>query len=98
MTRKFFSAITIIVFILTALGISALVWFPREASNPQVKKPQRQTQVITPQRLVAERIIPEDIEMEPVAYEERITAKVGLDTGEILVSLITDNFDEDPEE
>ncbi|MDR2535926.1 MAG: pallilysin-related adhesin [Treponema sp.] len=98
MTRKFFRVITVITFLLTAFGIGALIWFPREPSNLPVKKQQRQTKVIVPQTGGTEQMIPEDVEIELIAYEERITAKAALNDGELLVSLLTNNFDDDPEE
>ncbi|MDR0561723.1 MAG: pallilysin-related adhesin, partial [Spirochaetaceae bacterium] len=100
MTRKFFRTITGFVFLITALGSAALIWLPREPPSPPAKKQQRQTKVIVPQNpgLTAEQTDPDLSEAEPAAYEERITAKTALNSGEILVSLLTANFDEDPEE
>ncbi|MDR2494581.1 MAG: pallilysin-related adhesin [Spirochaetaceae bacterium] len=97
MTRKIFKALTVTVFILTALGIGALVWLPKDPTGTPVKK-QRQTKIITPLKISAETPAASLPEPESVSYAERFTAKVPLGEGEILVSLLTANLDKDAEE
>lgn len=83
--------------LLIAGGIFGLIRFPRETPAP-VKKQQRQTKVVIPQNIGQTSSIPEDLLESGAALEDRISAKISLNAGEILVSVLTANFDEDPEE
>ncbi|MDR2517844.1 MAG: pallilysin-related adhesin, partial [Spirochaetaceae bacterium] len=101
MTRKIFRALTVMVFILTALGIGALVWIPRDPAGAGVKKQQRQTKIITPQKISGETPVEAEDPPEAASYlvqEERLTAKIPLNDAEILAGLLTGNFDQDPQE
>jgi flagellar motor protein MotB len=71
--------------------------FPHNFSRPHKRKEQRQTQVIIPQA-VSLPASGSGIVEERLPYEAYIQTKVALDEGEILVSLLTDDFDGDPGE
>ncbi|MDR0628159.1 MAG: pallilysin-related adhesin [Treponema sp.] len=97
MNRQFFSIVTSIIFITLSLSIGALIMFPRHFSRPYKGKEQRQTQVVIPQE-VSLRSSGSGMVEERLPYEAYIQTKVALDEGEILVSLLTDDFDGDPGE
>ncbi|MDR1985995.1 MAG: pallilysin-related adhesin [Treponema sp.] len=97
MNRQFFRILTSIIFITLSLGIGGLILFPRHFSSPSKRKEQRQTQVIIPQE-VSLGSSGSGIVEERLPYEAYIQTKVALDVGEILVSLLTDDFDGAPGE
>ncbi|MDR3166409.1 MAG: pallilysin-related adhesin [Treponema sp.] len=94
MTTNFIKIITFVFFIGTALGIGALVLFPNDFFLPQKGREIKQTRVIIPQEVLDD-LREAGNTAERLAYEESIKAKVALEDGEILVTLITDDFDGD---
>jgi flagellar motor protein MotB len=95
-----------IIFTMTGLGIGALVMFPQLASPflrlLQLSKPpqsgeQWQTQVIIPSEMRVQASAQGIVE-ERIPYEAHLRAKVALDEGEMLVTLLADDFDGIPGE
>jgi hypothetical protein len=97
MTKSFIKILTLIVFTGTALGIGALVLFPNDFFGPQRGKETKQTRIVIPRELLDE-LRDSDSTAERLAYEDRVNAKVALDDGEILVTLLTEDFDGDMQE
>jgi hypothetical protein len=96
MTRKILKVIAIIVFALAALGIGALLIFPVSWSGK--KGPSfREARIIIPRALAAGRDV-EDTQPELLAREDGMTVKAALKEGEALVSVLNENFDDDPQE
>jgi hypothetical protein len=87
--------VTIIVFLLTAAGIAAFVFFPGNFFHPPAPREIKQTRVIErgEARADAER---SGVIDENVMYE--VNAKIALESGEILVTVLSENFDDDPQE
>ncbi|MDR3334539.1 MAG: pallilysin-related adhesin [Treponema sp.] len=86
------------IFLLTAVGIWALVWFPGHFFHPPQGKEQRQTRVVVPRESTAQDAGDSGIFEEQVAYEDNIRTKVSLGTGEVLVSVLTEELDGDAAE
>jgi hypothetical protein len=97
MTKSFIRILTLIVFIGTALGIGALVLFPNDFFRSQRGKETKQTRIVIPRELLGE-LQDSGGTAERLAYEDRVTAKVAMDDGEILVTLLTEDFDGDMQE
>ncbi|MDR3114042.1 MAG: pallilysin-related adhesin [Treponema sp.] len=97
MNRQFFRALTGIIFITLSLGMGVLIMFPHYFSRSPRSKEQRQTKVIIPQG-VPLGASGSDLVEERLPYEAYIQTKVALDEGEMLVSLLTDDFDGVPGE
>jgi hypothetical protein len=91
MTKRIFKGITIAVFTATALAIGALLIMPKDFFRP--RRNRTQTRIIIPQstdgnyesRNSAERL----------AYEDSMTAKITLDEGEAVVTVLTQDFNND---
>ncbi|MDR2398103.1 MAG: pallilysin-related adhesin [Spirochaetaceae bacterium] len=92
MTRKFFRLLTGMVFITLGLALGALRLFPQYFFRPSRGKEQRQTQVIIPQALNASFPGRPGGE-ERLPYEAYMQTKVALQEGELLISLLTEDFD-----
>ncbi|MDR2393614.1 MAG: pallilysin-related adhesin [Treponema sp.] len=97
MNRQFSRVFTSIIFIITGLGVGALMLFPHRFTSPQKRKDQRQTQLIIPQ-VVSLGSPGSGIPEEHRSYEAYIQTKVALEEGEVLVSLLTEDFDGFPGE
>ncbi|MDR3139334.1 MAG: pallilysin-related adhesin [Treponema sp.] len=97
MTKNFIKIITAAAFIGTALGIGALVLFPHDFLQPQRGREIKQTRVIIPQAL-SEELRDGDNMAEQIAYEESLRGKAALDEGEILLTLLAEDFDGDMQE
>jgi hypothetical protein len=96
MTKKTFKVITIIVFAFTALGIGALVFFPVSLGGKK-HTPPGEPRIIIPRALLANGAADEG-QSERLAREDDMMAKAALEEGEILVALLNENFDDDPQE
>jgi hypothetical protein len=97
MTKKLIRSVTILVFLLTALVIGALYFLPDLFLPPQ-NGTQKQTRVVIPQTIRADNLYESASAAEQMAYEDSITAKVALDDGETLVTVLTQDFDGDQQE
>jgi hypothetical protein len=96
MTRKALKIVTIAVFTFTALGIGALVIFPVSRSGKKSPSP-REARIIIPRALAAGRDA-DDSQPERLVREDGMTLKTALKEGEVLVAVLNDNFDDDPQE
>jgi hypothetical protein len=97
MSKGFIKILTLIVFTGTALGIGALVLFPNNFFGSQRGKEAKQTRIIIPRELLDE-LQDADSTAERLAYEDRVNAKVAPEDGEILITLLTEDFDGDMQE
>jgi hypothetical protein len=88
---------TIFIFLLTALGIGVLYFAPGFFIRPQTGGRQ-QTRVVIPQLVTAETLDAAASAAEQMAHEDSITAKVALEDGEALVSVLNHDFDGDQQE
>jgi hypothetical protein len=95
MKKKISILISISAFAFTAGLILVLLFLPDDLFYPQ-SKVQQQSRVVIPRELSAD----EDASSgaERLAYEESINAKVPLDEGEALVTLLTQDIDGDQQE
>ena len=91
MRKGVYGIIMALIFIFSALGIGALVFFP-SSWNTKKNQFEKQARVIIPQNL---RDTADDTVnlAELMAEEDSITAKVPLADGEVIVSVLNDNFD-----
>ncbi|MDR2096771.1 MAG: pallilysin-related adhesin [Treponema sp.] len=96
MKGNFTKIITIIVFLFTALCIAVLMIYPDFFSAQKNERVRRQTRVVLPQTALVNVNMQDTAER--LAYEESMNIKASLDEGEILVSVLNDNFDGDPME
>ncbi|MCL2318949.1 MAG: pallilysin-related adhesin, partial [Treponema sp.] len=96
MTRGFFKILTVVVFIVAALGVAAFVFFPVSWTGKK-NRVDRQTRIIIPQ---SRNIGTEgtDNAAELMAREDSMTAKLPLQEGEVIVSVLNGNFDGNPME
>jgi hypothetical protein len=90
---------TTLVFIATAAGIWWLATFPDALFPPPAAREQRQARVLVPQ------VAPttptgtkQNTDDSFQSYLDRLEAKLPLNDGELLVTVLTDNFDSDPAE
>jgi hypothetical protein len=96
MTKRIFRVLTILFFIVAVLGIGVLVLFPVARSGKK-NAFSREARIIIPQALTAGRDADDD-QTERLAREDGMTVKTALEEGEVLVAVLNDNFDEDPQE
>jgi hypothetical protein len=91
MVRKVVRAVTLIIFFFIALGIGALIMFP---SPWKTKKSQAELQprIIIPRNQGARTDYDYD-SMEIRAREDSLTPRIDLEEGEIIVSVLSGNFD-----
>lgn len=94
MAKKTSGFITIFIFVLTALVIGVLFFTPESIFNPP-GRPSKQTRTIIPQPRLPEDAYDEGYLAEKLAYEDSMNAKVALDEGETIVSVLTQDFDGD---
>jgi hypothetical protein len=84
--------LSILFFILTALGIGFLFIVPRD--HPQGKK-QWQTRLIIPQSAAVREDYEAGSAAERMAYEDSVNAKIALNEGETMVTTLTQDIDGD---
>ena len=94
MTKGFFRILAALVFVFCALGIGALVLFPAPWN---IKKNREETQprIVIPRNPGA-RTDDSDIVAELLAKEDTMTARVPLDEGEVIVTVLNGDFDAGP--
>jgi hypothetical protein len=93
MRRVFTGILIAAVFIFTALGIGALVLFP-SARDAKKGSDSYQTRIVIPQAPVSETGTGES-HAERMAREEQMNLKAPLEEGEILVTILNEDFDGD---
>ncbi|MDR2619128.1 MAG: pallilysin-related adhesin [Treponema sp.] len=91
--RPFFGIIAVIVLIFAALGIGAAVLFP-SSWNTKKNAEARQTRIVIPQPPGPETGAWEN-QAERMARENQMNLKIPLEDGEILVTILNDDFDGD---
>jgi hypothetical protein len=96
MAKKTFTIITIVVFVFTALGIGGLIIFPVPWNGKKNTVP-GEARIIIP-RALRSTMGAEDDQLERLAREEGMTVKTALQEGEVLVAVLNENFDDDPQE
>jgi hypothetical protein len=94
MVKKAAGFITVFIFIITAIVIGILFFSPQRIFNVP-KPPLKQTRIVIPQTQLPEGVYDEGYLAEKLAYEDTMNAKVALDAGEIIVSVLTQDFDGD---
>ncbi|GHU12935.1 hypothetical protein FACS1894161_2200 [Spirochaetia bacterium] len=86
-------AFTITIFLLTALGIGALLWLPSDFFSSTTENPVNQTRVVIPQSI--------DSGGNPAGFvenqnlEESSAARIPFNENELVISIITRDFDGD---
>ncbi|QQO07546.1 pallilysin-related adhesin [Breznakiella homolactica] len=97
MTGKATKILTISVFIGAVFAIIGLIVYPRISTDKQNQE-NRQSRVIIPQAMASDEVYSSGSTAERMAYEDDISSKVALREGESLVSVLSQNFDADPQE
>ncbi len=97
MNKQIIKIITLVTFIAIGLIIVALIIIPDVIFNSP-KNETYQTRVIIPRTMSANENSVTENNSERMAYEDNTMAKVSLNDGEFLLAVITQNFDEDPQE
>ncbi|MDR0387087.1 MAG: pallilysin-related adhesin [Treponema sp.] len=98
MVKKTTGFITTFIFIFTALVIGVLFFAPDLVfTRPEgdSRRLSKQTRVVIPQSRFQDDDYYEDYPAERLAYEDNRNAKVALDEGETIVSVLTQDFDGD---
>jgi hypothetical protein len=96
--KKAARPILVLCFLIATGIIALLVYRPETLFRPRQGQVQRQTKLIVPQTVSAGTGDEETALRERMAYEDTMNAKIALDEGEILVSVLTANFDEEPQD
>jgi hypothetical protein len=94
MAKKTAGIFTVLIFIFTALVIGILFFAPERLFSTPGQAP-RQTRVVIPQPGFQENVHDEGYLAERLAYEDNMNAKVDLDEGELIISVLTRDFDGD---
>ena len=96
MTKGFFRIVTAVIFVFCALGIGALVIFPAPW-NVKKSSGEQQTRIIIP-RAENTRTEDRDFLAESIAREDSISARVLLEEGEVIITVLNGFFDGSPME
>ncbi|GHV53582.1 hypothetical protein AGMMS49579_12610 [Spirochaetia bacterium] len=97
MTKRFFQISTLILVILAALVLGVAISQPQDSLLPRKKQERQQTRIIIPQEPdAASRESGTGVER--MAYEDSVSTKVALEEGEIMIAVLSQDFDEDPPE
>jgi hypothetical protein len=96
MTRKTLKIVTITIFAAAAFGIGALVIFPVSWDGKKPAAPV-EARIIIPQ-VLAPGTDAGDNQAERLSREDGMAVKAALGEGEILVAVLNENFDDDPQE
>jgi hypothetical protein len=94
MTKKTIGFVTIFIFILTAGAIGILFFAPLRIFGTPTQT-SKQTRIVVPQTWLPEGSYDEGYLAEKLAYEDSINAKAALNSGEIIVTLLTQDYDGD---
>ena len=96
MNKLFLRIILIVIFVIAALGITSMIFFPLPW-NSKKSRTEQQARMVIPR---SPRAIYEDIDnlAEHLAREDSMFSRVELEDGEVLVSVLTDYFDGGPVE
>ncbi|GHU54729.1 hypothetical protein FACS189442_1380 [Spirochaetia bacterium] len=97
MTKRFFQISTLIIVILGALVLGVVISRPQDSLLPRKKQERQQTRIIIPQEPDAA-FREGGAGAERMAYEDSISTKVALEEGEILIAVLSQDFDQDPPE
>jgi hypothetical protein len=97
MTKKLFYIITAIIITAAVLTALLLVFRPLDRILPQKDREQRQTRIIIPWETGAD-VRNDSTDVERMAYEDNINTRIALGDGEIMVAVLTQDFDGDPGE
>ncbi|MDR2258821.1 MAG: pallilysin-related adhesin [Treponema sp.] len=97
MTKKIVFTLSVFLLVFCILGIVALVYKPFYAISNRKNREPRQTRIVIPQEIDENRRN-SGAAAERIAYEESINVKIPLEEGEIMISLLTQDFDGDPAE
>jgi hypothetical protein len=97
MTRKFLLLFSVSLLILCMLGGLFFVVKPFNLLKGGQNREQRQTRIVIP-REISEIGQDSGSNAEQLAYEDSVNVKAALEDGEIVVSLLTQDFDGDPAE
>ncbi|MDR1505938.1 MAG: pallilysin-related adhesin [Treponema sp.] len=95
MTRRNFKVFTILVFFLTALGIGALVFLPKDFFSP-ANREVSQARVVIPQNVGLGGSSSDLVDSQN--FEESSAARVSFNENESVISIITRDFDDDSRE
>ncbi|MDR0623095.1 MAG: pallilysin-related adhesin [Treponema sp.] len=97
MTKKGVLTFSVFLLIFCILGIALLAGNPFDMISNRKNREQRQTRIVIPREIDGNS---RDSEAagERIAYEGNINVKVPLEEGEIMISLLTQDFDGDPAE
>ncbi|MDR2021451.1 MAG: pallilysin-related adhesin [Treponema sp.] len=91
MTKRALMVFTIVIFTITAMGIAVLVFLPGDFFHPGGRE-QPKTRIIIPQ---SEGNFDTVVSAERLAYEDSMNAKIALDEGEALVSVLPLDFNKE---
>jgi hypothetical protein len=94
MTKRVLMVFTIVVFAVTAIGIVALVFLPRDFFRPGGRA-QPKTRIIIPQSEGNDETDETRILAERLAYEDSMNAKIALDEGEVVVAVLPLDFNKE---
>ncbi|MDR1239173.1 MAG: pallilysin-related adhesin [Treponema sp.] len=99
MTKKILLILSVSLLFFCMLGIALLVFNPFNFNLVNLRKPreQRQTRIVIPQEIEGNNR-DSGTAAERTAYEDSINVKTALEDGEIMISLLTQDFDGDPAE
>jgi hypothetical protein len=97
MNKQIFKIITLIAFIAVAIVIAVLIFAPETLFRPEQDEVQ-QTRVVIPRTISDDEISYTESNPEKMAYEDSMMSKIAMNEGEYLLAVITQNFDEDPQE
>jgi hypothetical protein len=97
MTKRFFQLSAIILITIAVLVLGIVISQPQSALYPRKSRERQQTRIIIPQE-------PDaasgdlNLNVEKMAYEDSVSTKVALEEGEIMIAVLTQDFDGDPAE
>ncbi|GHV91050.1 hypothetical protein AGMMS50268_15530 [Spirochaetia bacterium] len=97
MTKRFFQLCAIILISVAALGAGIVISRPSDSLYPRKNRERQQTRIVIPQELDAASR-EGDQNAERMAYEDSVSTKIALEEGEVMIAVLTQDFDGDPPE
>ncbi|GHV60845.1 hypothetical protein AGMMS49587_03500 [Spirochaetia bacterium] len=97
MTKRFFQISGLIIFILLTLVLGIVISQPQGSLYPRKKGEWQQTRIIIPQEPDAASR-ESNTGAERMAYEDSVSTRVALEEGEVMIAVLSQNFDGDPPE